>query len=141
MSVTSMSQMWARLDTYTISASGEERAVNHNNEWGGYSRRLRMPVFTGWRDHTTFDKMEKTTTALVLDEEWKNRPIGINNQERWVRWALENNEGIASFFVIHAVDESAELRKVKFIDDDKVFVGKIFRDGAKVYVVGKPRSI
>lgn len=141
MSVSSMSQMWTLLNAYTIAASGKERPVNHNNEWGGYSRHLKMPVFTGWRDHTTFDKVEKTTTALVLDDAWKNRPVGTNNQERWVRWALENNEGIASFFVIHAADENAEVRKVKCIDDDKVFVGKIVRDGGKVYVVGKPRPI
>ena len=141
MPVTSMSQMWTLLNTYTISASGEERSVNHNNEWGGYSRYLKMPVFTGWRDHTKFDKLEKTTTALVLDDAWTGRPVGTANQERWIRWALENNDGVAAFFVIHAADESAEIRKVKYIDDDKVFVGKIVRDGGKVFVVGKPRPI
>jgi hypothetical protein len=36
MPITSMSQMWALLNAYTIWASGEERPVNHNNEWGGY---------------------------------------------------------------------------------------------------------
>ena len=141
MPVTSMSQMWTLLNAYTISANGEERPVNHNNEWGGYSRYLKMPVFTGWRDHTSFDKGEKTTTALVLDKAWTNRPVGTNNQERWIRFALESNNGIAAFFVIHAADEHAEVRKVKYIDDDKVFVGKVVRDGGKVYVVGKPRSI
>lgn len=141
MSVTSMSHMWTLLNTYTISVSGEERLVNHNNEWGGYSRYLKMPVFTGWRDHTTFDKIEKTTTALILDSAWKNRPAGTNNQERWIRWALENNHGIAAFFVIHAADEKAEVRKIEHIDDDRVFVGNIVRDEGKVYLVGKPRLI
>jgi hypothetical protein len=56
MRVTTMSQMWRLLDTYTLTPEGTERAVNHNNEWGGYSRRLRMPVFTGWLDFTTFEK-------------------------------------------------------------------------------------
>jgi hypothetical protein len=35
MPITSMSQMWTRLNTYTIAANGEQRSVNHNNEWGG----------------------------------------------------------------------------------------------------------
>jgi len=141
MTITLMSQMWARLNVYTISANGQERLVNQNNEWGGYSRYLKMPVFTGWRDHTTFDKVEKTTTALILDSDWKDRPVGTKNQELWIRWAFENNNGIASFFVIHALDEKAKVRKVKYIDDDKVFVGKIIRDEGKVYLVGKPRPI
>ena len=137
-----MSQMCTRLNTYTIAASGEERSVNHNNEWGGFSRFLKMPVFTGWRDHLNFDKNDKTTTALVFDQEWASRrPIGTANQERWIDWAEENNEGIAAFFVIHAVDENAELRKVRYIDYDKVFIGKIIRDQGKVFVVGKPRQI
>lgn len=136
-----MSQMWTLLNTYTLSASGEERSVNHNNEWGGFSRYLKMPVFTGWRDHTAFDKVEKTTTALILDDAWTNRPIGTKNQERWIRWAIDNNDGTAAFFVIHAADENAKVRKVKYIDDDKVFVGKIVIDSGKVYIVGKPRPI
>jgi len=78
---------------------------------------------------------------LILADAWANRPVGTNNQERWIRWALENNDGVAAFFVIHAADEGANVRKVKYIDDDKVFVGKIVRDGGKVYVVGKPRPI
>ena len=60
-----MSQMWTRLNVYTIGANGEERPVNHNNEWGGYSRYLKSPVITGWRDRTTYDKSEKTTTTTV----------------------------------------------------------------------------
>jgi hypothetical protein len=137
-----MSQMWTRLNVYTIGANGEERPVNHNNEWGGYSRYLKMPVFTGWQDRTTYDKSEKTTTALIVNEARKrDRPIGVNNQLRWIQWALENNGGTAAFFVIHAADVNAEVRKVKYIDDDKVFVGKLMRDGEKVYLVGQPRPI
>ena len=137
-----MSQMWTRLNTFTIAADGEERSVNHNNEWGGFSRFLKMPVFTGWRDHLAFDRTAKTTTALIFDQEWVDRrPIGSANQERWIRWAEENNEGTAAFFVIHAVDERADLRKVKYIDDDKVFVGKLVREQGKVFVVGQPRPI
>jgi len=142
MPITSMSQMWTRLNTYTMAASGEERSVNHNNEWGGFSRFLKMPVFTGWRDHLTFNKDDKTTTALVYDKEWSaRRPVGSANQERWLEWAEQNNNGVAAFFVIHAVDERAALRKVRYIDDDKVFVGPIVRDQGKVLVVGKPRLI
>ena len=142
MPIKSMSQMWTRLNTFTIAADGEERSVNHNNEWGGFSRFLKMPVFTGWRDHLAFDRTAKTTTALIFDQEWVDRrPIGSANQERWIRWAEENNEGTAAFFVIHAVDERADLRKVKYIDDDKVFVGKLVREQGKVFVVGQPRPI
>src|SRR4051794_2976561 len=123
MAVTTMSQMWRMLDAYTHTPNGTERAVNHLNEWGGFSRRLGMPVFTGWLDLTTFDKEAKTTTALVCDTAWRDRPVGLPNQERWIKFAEENNQGIAAFFVIHAADENAKLRKVKCIDDDKVFIG------------------
>ena len=136
-----MSQMWRVLDAYTHTPAGAERAVNHNNEWGGFSRRLSMPVFTGWRDFTTYDRDSKDTTALVSDIEWTGRPVGLKNQERWLRFAEEQNNGLASFFVIHAVDEKALIRKVKFIDHDKVFVGRVVRDGGKAYVVGKPRLL
>lgn len=142
MPITSMSQMWTRLNVYTIGANGEERPVNHNNEWGGYSRYLAMPVFTGWRDRTKYDKSKKTTTALIVDEvRKKDRPVGVNNQLRWIQWAVENNDGIAAFFIIHAADEEAEVRKVKYIDADKVFVGKLVREEEKVYLVGQPRPI
>lgn len=141
MPVTTMSQMWRFLDAYTLTPSGAERAVNQNNEWGGFSRRLGMPVFTGWRDFTTFDKEARTTTARVSDTAWTGRPVGLANQERWIKFAEEKNHGIAAFFVIHAVDENAEVRKVKYIDDDKVFVGKLVRNGGKVYLVGQPKAL
>jgi hypothetical protein len=136
-----MSHMWRLLDTYTLRPNGTERAVNQNNEWGGFSRRLRMPVFTGWFDLTTFDKEAKTTTALVCDAAWTGRPVGLPNQERWIKFAEENNESIAAFFVIHVADVHAQVRKVKYIDDDKVFIGKLVRDGGKVYLVGRPQAL
>jgi hypothetical protein len=45
-----LKQMWEKLDAFTISAAdGSERDINVRNEWGGFSRRLKMPVFTGWQ--------------------------------------------------------------------------------------------
>jgi hypothetical protein len=136
-----MKQMWRVLDAYTLTPAGTERAVNHNNEWGGFSRRLNMPVFTGWHDFTTYNRDSKETKALVSDIEWTGRPVGLKNQERWLKFAEEQNNGVASFFVIHAVDEKADIRKVKYIDADKIFEGKVVREGGKVYVVGKPRPL
>lgn len=140
MSVTSMTQMWSLLQTHTINARGEERSVNHLNEWGGYSRRLGMPVFTAWRDQTSFDKIAKTVTALVLDSEWSGT-TGVNNQERWLKYAEQNTDGNAAFFIIHALDEETTPRKVQYIDDDAVFVGKVVRDGTKTYVVGRRQAL
>ena len=140
MPVTSMSHMWSLLQAHTITPDGEERSVNHLNEWGGYSKKLGMPVFTGWRDLTEFDKQAKTVTALVNDTQWKST-VGVNNQERWLKHAEENNQGIAAFFIIHAADDKAIPRKVKYIDDDAVFVGKIVRNGAKTYAVGMRRPL
>lgn len=140
MRVTSMMQMWGLLQAHTLTPTGEERGVNHLNEWGGYSRKLGMPIFTGWRDHTKFDKQEKTVTALVSDTQWSSA-VGVNNQERWLRYAQEHNDGIAAFFIIHAADENAIPRKVKYIDDDAVFVGTVLRDGTKTYIVGKRRPL
>ena len=140
MKITSMSQMWALLDTYTLDGNGNERAVNHLNEWGGYSRKLGMPVFTAWADLLAYDKTAKTTKALVLNSEWKSA-VGVNNQNRWLAHAEQHNQGIAAFFVITAMDEAAEVRKVDYIDDDKVFVGGIVREGVETYIVGQPRPI
>lgn len=133
--------MWSLLDTYTVSIDSRERSVNHNNEWGGFSRKLNLPVFTGWLDHTVYDKVNKTTTALISDEAWVNRPIGLKNQERWIKFAEDNHEGVAAFFIIHAVDVNAEIRKVEYIDGDKVFVGKISRENGKVFIIGQPQKL
>jgi hypothetical protein len=140
MPTTAMFQMWALLQAHTVTPSGEERAVNHLNEWGGYSKKLGMPIFTGWRDHTEFDKQTKTVTALVSDTQWTSA-VGVNNQERWLKHAEENNSGIAAFFIIHAVNENATPRKVKYIDDDAVFVGKVVRKGTETFIVGQRRAL
>ena len=109
MAAKTMTEMWALLDVYTLTPNGSERDVNPQNEWGGFSRRLGMPVFTGWKDMTEYDKAAKTSKALVCDTDW-SRPIGLNNQERWLKFAENSESGLAAFFVIHAVDQKAELR-------------------------------
>ena len=133
--------MWSLLQAHTFTPAGKERPVNQNNEWGGFSRRLGMPIFTGWFDMVCYDRGKKTSTALVCDIAWTGRPVGLPNQERWLRFAEEQNEGIAAFFIIHAVDADAERRAVKYIDDDKVFVGPVVRDSGKTFIVGKPRLL
>jgi hypothetical protein len=99
-----------------------------------------MPIFTAWHDFIEYDKEKKTTTALVSDKEWGSA-VGVNNQERWLAFAEQHNDGIASFFIIHAVDVDADPRKVKYIDDDRVFIGKVFRNGPKTYIAGRPKLL
>lgn len=140
MPVTTMTQMWRLLQAHTLTPAGEERVVNHLNEWGGFSKKVGMPVFTGWKDLTTYDKAAKTTTALVSDTAWSST-VGVNNQEHWLRFAEQHHDGIAGFFIIHAADENAIPRKVKYIDDDALFVGKIVRDGSKTFIVGQRRAL
>ena len=140
MPVTTMTQMWSLLQAHTLTPSGTQRSVNHLNEWGGFSKKVGMPVFAGWKDLTTYDKEKKTTTALVSDTTWTSA-VGVNNQEYWLTFAEQNNEGIAAFFIIHAEDENAVRRKVKYIDADSVFSGKIVRDGTKTYIVGQRRPL
>ncbi len=135
------SEMWAMLQAYTFNKQNKERPVNHNNEWGGFSKRLNMAVFTGWRDLTHYDKETKTTTSMVLDTEWKNRPVGIPNQLFWLEHAEEHNNGIACFIIIHAVDTSVEKRKVESIDHERVFVGKIEQRGTQYFIAGQPREL
>ena len=136
MAVSTMTEMWKILQAYTYDAAGNERPVNQNNEWGGFSRRLNMPVFTGWSDRVKYDKETKTTTGVVSDTT-STKLIGLNNQERWLSHAEKHNDGIAAFFVIHAVDTNADPRKIESIDDGRVFVGKIIRDGTKTRIIGK----
>ena len=140
MPVNTMTQMWSLLQAHTLTASGKERRVNHLNEWGGFSKRAGMPVFTGWFDLTSYDKEMKTNTALVLDTTWSSA-VGVNNQEHWLTFAEENHSGIAAFFIIHAEDRNASPRKVKYIDADALFVGGIVRDGTKTYIVGQRRPL
>lgn len=140
MSVTTMTQMWALLQAHTFTPTGQQRAVNHLNEWGGFSKKIGMPVFTGWKDLTTYDRETKTNKALVSDTSWTST-VGVNNQEHWLAFAEREHDGVAAFFIIHAADENKEPRKVKYIDDDAVFVGKIVRDGTKTYIVGQRRPL
>ena len=141
MPVTRMSYMWQLLEAYTLTPQGTERPVNHLNEWGGFSRRLGIPIFTAWEDLATYDKETKTTKALVCNKAWPDRVAGLNNQERWLEYAETKTNGIAAFFIIHAVDPKLELRRVKYIEEERVFVGKVVRDGGKTYVVGEPRDL
>ena len=140
MPVTTMTQIWSLLQAHTLTPSGQQRPVNHLNEWGGFSKKVGMPVFTGWADLTVYDKEKKTTTALVSDTTWSSA-VGVNNQEHWLTFAEQNNEGTAAFFIIHAEDKNATPRKVKFIDADAVFAGKIVRDGTKTYIVGQRQPL
>lgn len=137
--ITKISQMWTFLDVFTYDAGGKERPVNHLNEWGGYSRVLGMPVFTGWRDRTTFDRDSKTTSAVVSDSSWAPK-VGRSNQERWVEYTLAHS-GQAAFFIVHAVDEEAQPRKIAAIDSERVFIGTLRRDGTKSILTGKPKLI
>ena len=129
------------LDAYTLDGDGKERAVNHLNEWGGFSRKLNMPVFTGWKDLLAYDQPSKTTKALVLSTDWANRAVGVNNQERWLRHAEQHNNGVAAFFVVTANDVDADVRKIQYIDGERVFVGQILREGVKTYIIGQPLAL
>lgn len=141
MTVTTMSQMWKILDAFTLTPTGEERAVNHNNEWGGFSKRLKMPVFTAWFDFSDYNKETKTTTALINDEAWEGRPVGLANQNRWISFAERENNGIAAFFIIHPLEPTTAIRKVKSIDNKRIFVGKIRREGNRVFIDGSPTPL
>ncbi len=140
MTISTMSEMWSILDAYTLTRDEKERPVNHLNEWGGYSRRLKMPVFTAWSDFSIYDKVNMTTRALVCDSTWVSA-VGVRNQERWLAFAEKSNDGVAAFFVIHAVDETASPRAVKSIDDRRAFVGRIARDGAQTFIIGQPIAV
>lgn len=127
-----LKQMWEKLDAFTISAAdGSERDINVRNEWGGFSRRLKMPVFTGWQDFVSNEGGRMK--VLVSDRTWNNT-AGVNNQERWVEHALEHGVE-AAFFVIKAVDPTGSPRKVEWLDDSRVFCGKVVRERSSSYVV------
>ena len=62
-------------------------------------------------------------------------PAGHKNQEHWIRHAEEHG-GTAAFFVIHAKDYDADgSRKIESIDDERVFIGQIVREGTKTFVL------
>ena len=140
MAINGIKQMWEFLDTHTLTPDGRERAVNHLNEWGGFSRTLNMPVFTAWSDHVTYDKDTKKTKALVCDASWVSA-VGVNNQEHWLSYAEKASNSVAAFFVIHAVNTNASPRQVKSIDVGRAFIGEIVRDGPLTYIVGRPKQI
>jgi hypothetical protein len=126
-----LKEMWLKLDAYTFSAKDRvERSINVRNEWGGYSRRLGIPVFTGWQDHTR--KVDGETRVLVSDKNWLNK-AGVNNQEFWVERALLSG-GEAAYFMIKAVDPNAVPRKVEWLDDSRVLCGRIERHGDQVFI-------
>lgn len=126
-----LKQMWEKLDAYTVSAAdGTERNINVRNEWGGFSRRLKMPVFTGWQDHVRM--VGGQMRVLVSDRNWNNT-AGVNNQEHWVTYALEHDSE-AAFFVIKAVDPLKSLRSVEWLDDTRVLCGKAMREGTQAFV-------
>lgn len=129
-----LKQMWEKLDAFTHYAGTEnERAINVRNEWGGYSRRLRMPVFTGWQDHT--DRVSGKLRVLISDLGWSS-VSGIGNQEHWVDHALANG-GHGAFFVIKAIDPSGVPRKVEWLDESRVFCGQVSREGNCAYITAE----
>jgi hypothetical protein len=99
-----------------------------------------MPVFTAWYDHVVYDKESKKTKAIISDTTWPSA-VGVNNQERWIKHAEENGNATAAFFVIHAANENAHPRKVKYIDGDKVFVGQLVRNDTETLIFGQPKQL
>ena len=130
-----LKDMWEKLDAYTCRAgdASSQRAINVRNEWGGFSRKLKMPVFTGWQDHIS--KTGGQMRCQISDQNWSSK-AGVSNQEFWVQHALDNG-GEAAFFVIKAVDPSAEPRKVEWLDDKRVLIGQVERVGTLSFVVAK----
>jgi hypothetical protein len=127
-------EMWTKLDAYTLSAKDRsERDVNVRNEWGGWSRRLGLPVFTGWHDHAS--EVDGTTRVLISDRNWPNK-AGVHNQEHWVQHALDHG-GEAACFMIKAVDPLAAKRKIEWLDDSRVVVGRIERSGDQAFIVAE----
>jgi hypothetical protein len=126
-------QMWEKLDAYTVSRkTGSERSINARNEWGGYSRRLKLPVFTAWQDRARSSGGQ--TQFLVSDTNWSNT-AGVNNQEYWLAHALEHG-GEAAVFVIKAVDLTERPRRIESLDDTRVLCGPIERVGTQTFITG-----
>ena len=126
-----LKDMWTKLDAYTLSAKDKrERSINVRNEWGGYSRRLGLPVFTGWTDQIA--KINGEIRVLVSDRSWSNK-AGVNNQELWVDYAL-NNGGEAALFKIKAVDPTVSPRQVEWLDSSCALCGRIERHGDQAFI-------
>jgi hypothetical protein len=130
-----LKDMWEKLDTYTCRAGdpSSARPVNVRNEWGGFSKKLKMPVFTGWQDLISTNSGQMR--CQISDQAWTNK-AGVNNQEFWVAHALENG-GEAAFFVIKAVDPTMVPRKVEWLDDTRVLIGQIERVGTATFILAK----
>ncbi len=130
-----LKEMWEKLDTYTLSAGkpGSQRSINVRNEWGGFSRRLGMPVFTGWQDHT--QRVDGVMRCQISDLRWDNK-AGVNNQQHWIEHALQG-DGEAAFFVIKAADPLAVPRKVEWLDNTRVLVGSIRKEGEATFILAK----
>jgi hypothetical protein len=125
-----LKQMWKKLDAFTYySGTSKERDINVRNEWGGFSRRLAMPVFTGWQDLCS--KADGKLRVLVSDRNWS--AAGTENQEFWIAQAMKAG-GDAAFFVIRAVDPNARPRKVEWLDDSRVLAGSLSREGDVTYI-------
>ena len=124
-------QMWKKLDAYTLYVkSGLPRKVNERNEWGGFSKRLNMAVFTGWQDHAS--KGSGPNQMIVSDTTWKSIS-GIRNQEHWVSHAIDNDVE-AGYFLIKAVDRNESPRRVEWLDDSRILCGKIIRVGTQAII-------
>jgi len=127
--------MWETLDSYTRRSAdpSSERPINVRNEWGGFSRKLGMPVFTGWQDHIS--KIDGQMRCQISDLNWDNK-AGVNNQEYWINFAKQNG-GEAAFFVIKAVDPDKSPRTVEWLDSTRVLIGKIQQEGTSTYIVAQ----
>lgn len=68
-------------------------------------------------------------------------PVGLKNQERWIKFAEGINDGIVAFFVIHPKDNHTDIREVEYIDGEKVFVGKFRKIQRKVFLIYKPHLL
>ena len=128
-----LKEMWEKLDSYTHRSGdpSNERPINVRNEWGGFSRKLGMPVFTGWQDHIS--KIDGQMRCQISDLNWDNK-AGVNNQEYWIDFA-KRNDGEAAFFVIKAVDPTKSPRKVEWLDSTRVLIGKLQREGTSSFIL------
>jgi hypothetical protein len=127
-----LQSMWQLLGAYTYSVgTNDQRIVNHQNEWGGFSPRVGLVVFTGWKDQATRVKRKKA--MVVSDLAWPSKH-GLRNQERWVDYAIANG-GRAAYFLVKAVDVDASRRVVESLDSTQLFVGDIVRIGGKSVVI------
>ena len=65
----------------------------------------------------------------------------MNDEESCNAFVVLFSEGEPVFLIVYTEDENEVRRKVKYIDADSVFSGKIVRDGTKTYIVGQRRPL